>query len=174
MINKPDLDAIKTLNLKKPYVWLATWGGAGFLRPAPGTWGSATSIPVGLIVYSLWAAPGMIIGILLITLAGYWSAALFDQSTGGHDNKMIVIDEAAGQWIALLAAIHFMGLHIITVTLSFLLFRLFDILKPWPISYIDRHMSGASGVMADDILAGLIAALCLIGIDYSGILDMVI
>lgn len=79
---------------------------------------------------------------------------------------MIVIDEVAGMWIALIPVF---GQSLLFVLLAFALFRFFDILKPWPISWLDKNINGAAGVMADDILAGAFAAFCLIGLQYVGL-----
>ena len=82
---------------------------------------------------------------------------------------MIVIDEVVGQWLTLLPALFYWNLNPLAIAVAFLLFRLFDVTKPWPISYIDKHVDGALGVMGDDILAGLVAALCIIGAYYAGL-----
>lgn len=158
------------LDLKQPYVWLATWFGFGFIKPAPGTWGSFGSIPPALIVFSFLGIEAILGGIVLITVVGFWSAAQFDKAAGGHDNKMIVIDEAAGQWIALAPGLYLLGLSPLMVLAAFALFRFFDVLKPWPISWLDRSLKGAAGVMLDDIVAGIFAALCVLGlIQYAGL-----
>jgi phosphatidylglycerophosphatase A len=167
-IHPDDRAAISKLDLKKPYVWIATWFGTGFFRPGPGTWGSAASIPVALIIYALFGLPGVVVGIALISIAGYFSAAKFTKAIGEDDSKMIVIDEAAGQWITLLPALYTGGLNIILVALAFILFRLFDIAKPWPISWLDRNVKGAAGVMLDDILAGIFAGILIMGLHYAG------
>jgi len=158
-----------SLNLKQPYVWLATWLGFGLLRPAPGTWGSLGAIPFGIILYASTGPLVFILGIILITAIGYWAAARFEQETGIHDCKMVVIDEVAGQWIALLPALYATGINPLSVFLAFILFRFFDIIKPWPISHFDENVEGALGVMADDIIAGLAAALCMTGLIYAGL-----
>ena len=82
--------------------------------------------------------------------------------TGEHDSGIIVIDEAAGLWLTLLAA----TMEPLSILGAFILFRFFDILKPWPVSYFDR-MPGAKGVMLDDLAAGLYAAIVLKGIHYA-------
>ncbi len=105
-------------------------------------------------------------GIVIVTILGFWAAKKFDEEQNSHDSKMIVIDEVAGQWIALIPA----GLDPVSIVLSFSLFRLFDILKPWPVSHFDKNVKGAAGVMGDDIVAGLLAMLCLGGMRYAGLI----
>ena len=157
------------LDLKAPYLWLATWFGCGFMRPAPGTWGSLGALPVGIILYGSTNIWGFILGIILVSLIGYWATERFEAATQTHDNKMIVIDEVAGQWIALLPVFYLTGIHPLYIGAAFALFRLFDILKPWPVSHFDKNIKGALGVMGDDIVAGLFAAGCLIGLIYVGL-----
>ncbi len=149
------------LDKKEPYVWLASWFGCGFINPGPGTWGSLGALPFGLFIYIYGGISILYVAIILFTLIGLWVAAKFDKAMNGHDSKMIVIDEVVGQWIALIPT----ALNPILIILSFLLFRVFDILKPWPVSYFDKDMDGATGVMCDDIVAGLMAATCIIGLD---------
>ena len=169
-IHADDRAIIKKLNLKHPSTWLATWFGAGFFRPGPGTWGSAAAIPPALIIYAFTGVIGLVVAALLIFAAGLWAAKIFDEATDGHDSKMIVIDEVVGQWIALMPGLIMAGLNPPVMLLAFLLFRLFDITKPWPISWLDRNVSGAMGVMIDDVAAGIAAAACLTGIvHYAGI-----
>jgi len=158
----PDPDIIKKLDFKHPATWLATWFGCGLMRPAPGTWGTLGAMPIGLILLTLGGKISLIVGIMLITWIGLWAARQFESMTGTHDNSMIVIDEVAGVWITLLAC----TLTPLSILLAFFLFRLFDVLKPWPISWLDRNVRGAWGVMLDDIAAGLAAAAILWGIHY--------
>ena len=80
------------------------------------------------------------------------------------DSGMIVIDEAVGLWIAMIPCV----LTPLSVGLAFVLFRVFDILKPFPIGWLDKRVNGATGVMIDDVLAGIYAALVLIGLRYAG------
>ncbi len=149
------------LDTKKPYVWLASWFGSGFISPAPGTWGTLGAIPFGIIIYALSGAYGLAIATIIITVIGLWAADKFDNAMNGHDSKMIVIDEVAGMWIALIPA----ALNPVLILIAFIAFRFFDILKPYPISYIDKKVKGASGVMGDDILAGIFASICVIGVE---------
>lgn len=144
------------LDKSKPYVWLASWFGSGFLSPAPGTWGSLAAIPFGIVIFALGGKIALATAAVIVTIIGLWAAHHFDKDMDGHDSKMIVIDEVAGQWIAMIPA----ALNPLMIILSFILFRFFDILKPFPISFIDKRVQGALGVMLDDILAGYVAALC--------------
>lgn len=150
------------LDRKAPYTWLASWFGCGFLNPAPGTWGSLGALPFGILIYAYGGIVTLLIFSILITLTGLWASEKFDHDMGGHDSKMIVIDEVAGQCIAMIPA---MG-NPFLILLSFLLFRFFDILKPGPIGWIDKNLSGAKGVMYDDVLAGLFAALIIFVIGF--------
>lgn len=157
----------KNIDFKKPYVWVATWFGFGLFKPAPGTWGSFAAIPFGVLLFKVFGFLGLIAGIILVTIVGVWASREFDAAMGGHDNKMIVIDEVAGQWIALIPAGVLFGMHPGAVFVAFILFRAFDILKPWPIGAIDKKVEGAWGVMGDDLVAGIMAAAVLAGAFYA-------
>lgn len=150
------------LNTKKPHTWLASWFGFGFLSPAPGTWGSLGALPFGILIYALGGEIYLLCAAVIITIIGLWAADRFDKDMGGHDSKMIVIDEVAGQWIALIPA----ALNPFLIIIAFITFRFFDILKPWPIGYIDKHVKGAAGVMFDDVVAGIFAAICVMGVSF--------
>lgn len=167
MLIKPtaaDLAVFGKLNLKDPWIWLATGLGTGFMRPAPGTWGSLAAVPFGLIVSMALGPHGLLAGIAVITYLGWKAAARFEKQTGSPDHSMIVIDEVAGQWVALLGA----GLNPAMIVLAFILFRFFDITKIWPANWCDRKLLGAAGVMADDIVAGVYACLCVMVLRYAG------
>ena len=151
---------VTSKDLKKPHTLLATWFGCGLAPKAPGTWGSLGAYPFGLALYAFTGLLGFAVGILLVTLIGFWATARFETETQTHDSKMIVIDEVAGQWIALLPALILTGLNPLHLFLAFPLFRFFDIIKPWPVSFFDKKVSGALGVMGDDIIAGIYAAFC--------------
>ncbi len=151
-------------NFKDPSNLLATWFGCGLMRPAPGTWGTLGALPFGiLLMMAGW--PVLLAATILLSYAGWKAADKFGEETGTHDASIIVVDEAAGIWLTLLAATP-TGL---SVVLAFLLFRLFDILKPWPVSWCDEKLTGGLGVMADDLAAGVYAGLCLWGLRYAGI-----
>lgn len=137
---------------------IATWFGSGLLPKAPGTWGSLAALPPGLALLWLGGVPLLVGGILAVSLAGVWAGERYADRLGQDDPGAVVIDEVAGQWLALLPCAAF---GLVEVVLAFLLFRAADILKPWPASWADRTLPGGVGIMADDWIAGLYAALAL-------------
>ena len=157
-------EQISKLNFKSPALWVATWFGCGLMRPAPGTWGTLGALPFGMILMALGGYIGLIAGLALIIPVGFWAAKEFEKMTGDHDSGMVVIDEVAGLWIALLACV---GQPPIYLLAAFVLFRFFDILKPFPVGWLDRNLKGAAGVMTDDLMAGVYAAAVIIGTQYA-------
>lgn len=157
---------IKTGALKSPSVWLATWFFSGFLRPAPGTWGTIAGAAALCFLYGLTDTYlSILVAIAVLSFAGWWAAEEFGKRTGVHDADMVVIDEVAGVAIALLFAFPSPLLVIVAVTL----FRFFDIQKFGPIGWLDKNLKGGWGVMADDLLAGLITCLIVGGLHLAGI-----
>ena len=143
---------------------LATLGPVGFFKPAPGSWGSAAAVVLAAILAML--SPWLLeIATLLVCPLGVLAAGRYQTVTSRHDAPEVVIDEVAGQWIALLAV----PLDWRWYLLAFLLFRLFDIVKPGPVRMAE-NLPGGIGVMADDIVAGVLAAACLLLIRWSGIM----
>ncbi len=145
---------------------IATFFGVGYLRPAPGTWGSLAALPVAWALNELGGIPLVLVALALAILGGWWATAAFTAARADKDPSEVVIDEVAGQWIALLPV--FIGAsHAGVQTLAlwpgwitaFVAFRLFDIWKPGPIGWADRR-GDALGVMLDDLIAGVAAALC--------------
>jgi len=140
-----------------PAVIVATWFGAGKLPRAPGTWGSLAALPFawGLV----WAGgpAALLAGVAVVFGAGIWASNRVVQASGAKDPGEIVIDEVAGQWLALAAA----PLDPLAYAIGFGLFRVFDIVKPWPACWIDRSMAGGAGIMLDDIIAGGYAGIAL-------------
>ncbi len=131
--------------------------GIGRLRPAPGTWGSAVVLPCAW----LGPLPCLVLAILVFA-AGYWAVGRLGAEAEA-DPGWIVVDEAAGQLLALAALPAHPSLA--GIAAAFLLFRAFDILKPGPVGWADRR-HGVLGVMLDDAIAGLLAALLLMGFAY--------
>ena len=138
--------------MRKLVLLAATAGGTGLLPKAPGTWSSLFAAGIWLLV-----APGLglqlalILGVLLL---GFWCCAPAGRYFGIHDDPRITVDEVAGQWLALF----WLPLQLGSVVLGFVLFRIFDILKPQPIRRLEA-IPGATGVMLDDVAAGLVANL---------------
>lgn len=138
------------------FIFIATGAHSGFLPKAPGTWGSAVGVLLWLLLGRLDLLPYLfIIGMLFII--GVFSAGAAEKILDRGDPPQVVVDEIVGQLIALIAV----PLQPGPVVLSFLLFRFFDILKPFPIGWIDRHLHGGLGIMLDDIVAGLYTLLIL-------------
>ena len=144
---------------------LATCFGVGRIPIASGTFGSAVALPFGFgLVLLSWKA--VAIASAVAAIIGIWACGAHAKRVGILDPSECVLDEVAGQWLALLPiAIYFRGHDWRPYVMSFFLFRLFDVLKPWPLSAAER-LPGGLGVMADDILAGLIAAGILYGMLY--------
>ena len=139
---------------------LCSWFGAGWLPKAPGTWGSAAALP--LIALLAWIGGPILLGIGMVVIfgVGTWAAEQVVREDGIEDPQWVVIDEVVGQGIALLLT----PPNWIAYAAGFALFRLFDIKKPWPVSWADEEIGGGLGVMLDDVLAGLyaLAAMCLL------------
>lgn len=137
-------------DLRHPDLLLATALGVGFLRPAPGTWGSAFAVLLWWLLPALQVWEGLLIA-ALATLLGWWLCERVSRRLNIGDAGELVIDEVAGMWFAL--ALSPRGLW--WMAAAFLLFRLLDIAKPGPIGWCDRHIKGGLGVMADDVVAGI-------------------
>ena len=144
---------------------IATFFGVGHLRPAPGTWGSLAALPAAWVLMLLGGWWLLSLGILAAFFGGLCATRAETAGTENHDPSEIVIDEVAGQWIALLPVALGAALTGAAPTAlypgwiaAFLLFRLFDITKPWLVGWADRR-NDPLGVMLDDVFAGIFAAL---------------
>ena len=151
----PSPDKIPRLEfteLKDPVVCLALGLGSGLSPKAPGTAGTLVAIP---LVLALQQASLMIYGLatLLVTVIGIWICNYTSRKLGVHDHPGIVIDEVAGFLITMIAVPQ--GWQWLLA--GFMLFRFFDALKPWPISWLDKHVAGGFGIMIDDVAAGLVS-----------------
>jgi len=145
-------------NLKKPSHLFATWFGIGLLRPAPGTWGSFAALLIWYFTEFLHPTAHVILPIFIL-----FSWLVCSQATKDSDSKdhsAIVIDEVAG----MLVTLSFVSHGIMTYLFAFLLFRLFDIWKPWPISWVDQNIQGGLGILLDDLIAGFFAGGIIYGI----------
>jgi phosphatidylglycerophosphatase A len=154
------------LRFFSPAALIATFFGSGLLKPASGTWGSLAALAPGLWIADNYGAPGLLIGAAIAYGLGHWASTVWIDGTEDKDPSPIVIDEVAGLWLALTLA----PLTPLGIALAFTLFRLFDILKPWPVRWADKNIGGATGIMLDDVLAGIWAALVLLAATEFGIL----
>lgn len=130
---------------------LCAWFGAGWMKPAPGTWGSAAALPLAWLLWDLGGHPALAGAMGVVFLVGWWASARIVRADGLEDPSWVVIDEVAGQWMVLL----FTEPSLVDYAIGFALFRLFDIWKPWPVSWADQKIKGGLGIMLDDIIAGL-------------------
>jgi phosphatidylglycerophosphatase A len=147
-------------SLRHPAVFLATGFGAGLLPRAPGTWGSLLAVGLAWGIVQLWGTFGLAVGVALAFGVGVWASGVCIDKYGSKDPKQVVIDEIAGQWLVLLAV----PPEVVGYALGFVLFRVFDIFKPWPVSWADRTIKGGLGVMLDDILAAVYAIIVIIAL----------
>jgi phosphatidylglycerophosphatase A len=144
----------RRLPFRHPAALLATWFGAGLLPVAPGSWGSLAALPFAWAIATLFGPAALLVAAAILFLVGWWAAEQVGRASGVADEGSIVIDEVAGQWLTLSVAPPSAAAYV----LGFLLFRLFDITKPWPARAAERNLPGGLGVMADDIVAGVYAA----------------
>jgi len=142
--------------LKNPVNFLAFGLGSGCAPKAPGTFGTAAAVLfyLPLQYLSLWLYLGFIVVSFVL---GVWLCDRASKALGVHDHGGIVWDEFVGYWITMIAA----PAGWVWMLVGFLLFRLFDIWKPWPIKIADEVVEGGFGIMIDDVLAGIYALICL-------------
>lgn len=145
---------------------LATFGYVGLIPGPAGTWGSLAALPFGYALHWLGGFPLLAAATVLLYLLGYWAVLVEVVDQHDLDPREVVVDEVVGQWIALWPlsfGLWTMGAPPALFPWpgwvgAFLLFRLFDVLKPGPVGWADRR-KGAQGVMLDDLIAGVLAAL---------------
>ena len=137
--------------MEKYLLFLAQGLGSGLAKKAPGTWGSLAALVIG------WIITPKLITIIIAALLGIYICGLAEKMLAEEDPSSVVFDEWVGMWIAIWAIPHHLGWFIA----AFVLFRLFDITKPWLIDKVQRYPNGL-GVMLDDILAGIAARIVLV------------
>lgn len=151
--------------LSSPAGWLACGFGSGLAPVAQGTFGSLAALLPWLLLRQL-TLPAYIAALLAGFAIGVWACNVAGRALGVADHRSVVWDEFIGQWIALLpllipACLPSSGFAWWMLVAGFALFRLFDVWKPWPIRWLDRHLEGGMGVMVDDVVAGIFAAIVL-------------
>lgn len=145
--------------LRHPAGWIATGFGSGLSPIAPGTAGSLAALLPWLALREL-PLPHYLLAIAAALVLGVWACAWVVRESGVADPGFAVWDEFVGLWIAL-APLAGPAVAWEWIFGGFILFRIFDIWKPWPVSWADRHIGGGLGVMLDDVIAGLYAAIVL-------------
>ncbi|WP_210529832.1 phosphatidylglycerophosphatase A family protein [Rubellimicrobium arenae] len=146
---------------------IASVGGVGYLRPAPGTWGSLAALVLAYLLLKIGGVTLFVLAFVAVVALAFWSIGSLVArlgEPGPHDPAWVVIDEVAGQWIPLMPVAFGAASNGVAIerlwpgwVAAFLLFRLFDVWKPSVIGWADRR-GGASGVILDDLLAGVFAA----------------
>ncbi|WP_296211298.1 MULTISPECIES: phosphatidylglycerophosphatase A family protein [Psychrobacter] len=167
--------------LDRVVYWLGLGLGSGLPRRAPGTWGTVGGLIIAIPLLSLGFIPFLILTILSCIL-GVWICGRTAELMQGHDDPHIVWDEWAGIWITLLP-LSYMGiaddnfwqnmsqeLSIFAIVFAFILFRFFDIVKPPPIGWADKRVAGGLGIMLDDIIAGIMAAVVWVAVMFGVLL----
>lgn len=147
---KKELPRITPEFLRNPWHCLATGFGTGIATIAPGTFGTLVGIPLFLLLQPLPLWAYCLVTIMLFC-AGIWICEQAARDLGVHDHPGIVWDEVVGYLVTMIG-VPADWLWILT---GFILFRIFDILKPWPIKLIDQRVTGGLGIMLDDLIAGM-------------------
>lgn len=133
---------------------VATWFGSGLLPGAPGTWGSLAALPFAVLWVWLGGAWALSAATIAAFVVGVWASGRYATAIATEDPGSAVIDEVAGQWLALIPAALDWRLFVV----AFVAFRAADIVKPWPARRAER-LGGGVGIMADDIVAGIYAGI---------------
>lgn len=152
----PDMDRSKPRPFSRPMQFLAFGFGSGLSPWAPGTAGTLMAVPLYLLVSDL-SLPMYSLFIAVTALLGIWFCDVASRELGVHDHPGIVWDEFVGYWITLWA----LPATWTWIIAGFVVFRVFDIIKPWPIGPLDKKVKGGFGIMIDDIVAGILACMTL-------------
>ena len=146
----------ENFRIANPIHFLALGFGSGLLPKAPGTYGTLAAIPLYLLLAPSTTSVYLAI-VIIMSIAGVYICGKAAEDAGVHDHGAIVWDEIVGFLITMILV----PLTWQSVVVGFILFRIFDIFKPWPISFVDKNLHGGLGIMVDDILAGLAALGCM-------------
>lgn len=151
---------LSRIRLKNPIHFLAVGLGSGLIRPAPGTWGSLAGLIIGVLLLPIMGNISFAILTALSFVLGCYLCQKTADDMGVHDHGSIVWDEFVGVWICLLFVPEINWLWCFSV---FVLFRLFDILKPYPIKFFDKKLESGFGIMIDDVFAAIYAVIVIVG-----------
>jgi phosphatidylglycerophosphatase A len=145
---------------------LATWFGCGLVPKAPGTMGTLGAVPLYWLVMREAGQLGVAAAALLITAVAVWAASVVQRDLGTGDPQIVVIDEVAGMFVTMIPV---SGFSWRATVAGFLLFRLLDTWKPWPIRRFEALPSGW-GIVMDDVAAAVIGAAAMLGLRFAGVL----
>ncbi|QBY03379.1 phosphatidylglycerophosphatase A [Thalassotalea sp. HSM 43] len=145
-------NASQLFNLSNPVHFLALGFGTGLAPKAPGTFGTLAALPF-IFILAQFSLPVYIVATIIMSVVGIWICGKASADAKVHDHGAIVWDEVAGYTITMIA----IPLNWQTLLVGFIIFRIFDILKPWPISIADKKVHGGFGIMLDDIIAGVLS-----------------
>ena len=145
-----------------PSLMISTWFYTGLFPIAPGTMGSIAALPLAWLIIEHAEKFGLANATLIVFVIGLWSSREYMNETGKTDPGEVVVDEVAGQWLVCLMIVD--NNHVGQYILALLAFRIFDIMKPWPVSHFDKRHD-AYGVMMDDVVAGILGAAVLYAVN---------
>jgi len=152
-------EAERRLVLRDPLHLLSFGLGSGLIPFAPGSFGTLVAVPVVWFLHKFDLATYCAVTLLVIVF-GAWCCGRTAAALKAHDHRGIVLDEVAGYLVTMVAVPATAG----WLLAGFVIFRAFDVFKPWPIGWLDRTVKGGAGIMLDDVLAGVYAAIALFGI----------
>ena len=145
-------DSLQPTLLRSPAQLLAFGFGSGLAPKAPGTFGTLAAVPLYWLIAQL--APGLYaLALVVAFVLGVWICGMASRQLQVHDHPGIVWDEFVGYWITMFA----LPIDWIWALAGFVAFRFFDIIKPWPIGWLDKRVGGGLGIMIDDVVAGVMA-----------------
>lgn len=134
-----------------PHILITTWFGFGLISPMSGTWGTLAALPLAYIVLQFSSLYLLLSLILVFYILGVLSIKKYFRSNKVFDRSEIVIDEVVGVWIALINS----NTNLIKWVMVFIIFRILDIIKPWPANYFDKNTVSSHSIMLDDVVAGV-------------------
>ena len=145
----------ESLPLSHPASLVATWFGVGLAPFAPGTWGSLAALPVACLVELYAGRVGLLVALAVVFVAGIWASEVMVRRGTAQDPGFIVVDEVAGMFLTLA----FTPLTWWGIGIAFVLFRVADVIKPFPANWCDANVHGGLGVMLDDLVAAIHAGI---------------
>jgi phosphatidylglycerophosphatase A len=151
------------VSLGNPAVLLGTWFGVGLLPRAPGTFGALAALPVGWLIIAYFGRPALLLLAIAVFAVGVWCADICARRIGVADPNVVVIDEVAAQWLVLLVVPQ----EFFFYAAAFIVFRVFDVWKPFPVSWSEQSFRGGFGIMIDDVFAAGYASIILYAITFA-------